>query len=521
MSPLNPLTARLRTLRCKIVQHQFINKNNALTIHPLQIKDLREGHLTGRPHCGFRYNQPMLNSPFPGADPQSGPNRMQLAPILTVSALNRLARETLEAALPLMWIGGEISNLTRAASGHLYFTLKDGNAQVRCTMWRNRAQLLAFRPENGTQVEARALVTLYEARGDYQLNIETVRPAGIGDLSEAFRRLKDRLAAEGLFDAEAKRALPRFPRAIGLITSPAAAALRDVLVTLERRAPQLSIVLYPALVQGADAATRLTEAARTASTRAPGDGIEVLLLVRGGGSLEDLWSFNDEALARALRNCSVPVISGVGHETDFTITDFAADLRAPTPTGAAELVSAGWYAARHELATLRPQLERSFQRRLEALAQRLDRASLRLVHPRERLRQARADLDSNRSRLQHALQRQLERARFRQATLDAHMARLRPDVRAAQLRVSELGRRLRQASAALIGQRQLQIGTLAAHLQHLGPDAVLARGYAIARDAHGRVLRSAAEVTTEAVVEVQLATGSLQTRVTARLLPAP
>ena len=264
---------------------------------------------------------------------------MQLAPILTVSALNRLARETLEAALPLMWIGGEISNLTRAASGHLYFTLKDGSAQVRCTMWRNRAQLLAFRPQNGMQVEARALVTLYEARGDFQLSVEAVRPAGMGDLFEAFKRLKDKLAAEGLFDAEAKRALPRFPRAIGLITSPAAAALRDVLVTLERRAPQLSIVLYPVPVQGADAAARLTDAVRRASARAHQDGIEALVLVRGGGSLEDLWSFNDEALARALRHCSVPVISGVGHETDFTIADFAADLRAPTPTAAAEMAA--------------------------------------------------------------------------------------------------------------------------------------------------------------------------------------
>ena len=485
----------------------------------MQIKDLREGLLTGRSHCGFRYNSPMHKPPFPRADPSSDSNRMQLAPILTVSALNRLARETLEAALPLMWIGGEISNLTRAASGHLYFTLKDGNAQVRCTMWRNRAQLLAFRPQDGMQVEVRALVTLYEARGDYQLNVEAVRPAGIGDLFEAFKRLKDKLAAEGLFDAEAKRALPRFPRAIGLITSPAAAALRDVLVTLERRAPQLSIVLYPAPVQGADAATRLADAVRSASARAHGDGIEVLLLVRGGGSLEDLWSFNDEALARALRNCSVPVISGVGHETDFTIADFAADLRAPTPTGAAELVSAGWYAARHELATLGPQLERSFQRRLETLAQRLDRASLRLVHPRERLRQARADMDTSSGRLQRAMQRQLERARARHAMLDAHIARLRPDLGTARLRVSELGRRLHHASAALISQRQLQLGTLAAHLQHLGPDAVLARGYAIARDANGRVLRSAAEVTTEAVVEVQLAVGRLQTRVTARVLP--
>ena len=386
-------------------------------------------------------------------------------------------------------------------------------------MWRNRAQLLALRPENGMRVEIRALVTLYEARGDYQLSVEALRPAGIGDLFEAFNHLKDKLAAEGLFNADAKRALPRFPRGIGLITSPAAAALRDVLVTLGRRAPHLPIVLYPAPVQGADAAARLTEAVRTASARALEDGIDVLMLVRGGGSLEDLWSFNDEALARALRTCPVPVLSGVGHETDFTIADFAADLRAPTPTGAAELVSAGWYAAHHELAALSPQLERSLQRKLDTLAQRLDRAALRLVHPRERLRQARTAIDSSRGRLQRAMQRQLEHARFRHATLDVHIARLRPNLSAAQAQLTELGRRLQHAGAALIDQRQLRIDTLAAHLGHLGPESVLARGYAIARDAQGRVLRSATEVTTEALVDIQLAQGRLQARVTGRLLP--
>src|SRR5690606_3704316 len=215
------------------------------------------------------------------------------SPVLGVSALNRMAREALEAALPLLWVGGEISNLTRASSGHVYFTLKDANAQVRCAMWRNRAQLLAFRPENGMRVEARALVTLYEARGDYQLNVEALRPAGIGNLFETFNRLKAKLAAEGLFDPALKRPLPRFPRGVGIVTSAAAAALHDVLAALRRRAPHLPLVLYPAPVQGNDAPARLVEALERAGTRALEDGIDLVLLVRGGGSIEDLWAFND------------------------------------------------------------------------------------------------------------------------------------------------------------------------------------------------------------------------------------
>lgn len=439
---------------------------------------------------------------------------MQSAPILTVSALNRLAREALESALPLMWISGEISNLTRAASGHLYFTLKDANAQVRCAMWRNRAQLLAFRPENGMQVEVRALITLYEARGDYQLNVEALRPAGIGNLFEAFNQLKNKLSAEGLFDPDAKRALPRFPRGIGLITSPTAAALRDVLVTLNRRAPHLPVVLYPAQVQGADAARQLTDAVITAGARAARDGIDVLLLARGGGSLEDLWAFNDEALARAVRASPIPVVSGVGHETDFTIADFAADLRAPTPTGAAELASAGWYAAHQEIAVLSPRLERSLARQLEALAQRLDRASLRLIHPRERLSRARSETETLAGRLQRAMQHNLERARFRHAAIDLRLSRQQPDFGAARRTLTLLAQRLQRAAHSCLDQGTTRINTLGAHLQHLGPESVLARGYAIARDANGRVLRSSQDVETGAAVDVQLAQGQLQTRVT-------
>lgn len=454
--------------------------------------------------------------PFQRAEDLDGAAGSLSTPVLGVSALNRMAREALEAALPLLWVGGEISNLTRATSGHVYFTLKDASAQVRCAMWRNRAQLLAFRPENGMRVEARALVTLYEARGDYQLNVEALRPAGIGNLFEAFNRLKAKLAAEGLFDPDQRRPLPRFPRAVGIVTSLQAAALRDVLVTLRRRAPHLAVVLYPAPVQGSDAAARLVAAVRDAGRRAPQDGIDLLLLVRGGGSIEDLWSFNDEALARALRACPLPVVCGVGHETDFTIADFAADLRAPTPTGAAELASAGWHAARSELGVLQPRLQRALERRLEGLAQRVDRAGLRLVHPRERLRQARTGLAHQGERLRRAMERRLERAAQRCAQARLRLAAAAPRPAGQRARLDTLAQRLQRASAAVLAHRKTRLETLSTHLEHLAPGAVLARGYAIARDAHGGVLRSAASVPAGAAVSVQLADGSLDTRVVGR-----
>lgn len=444
------------------------------------------------------------------------PTESLAAQVLSVSALNRIAREALEAALPLLWVGGEISNLTRASSGHLYFTLKDAQAQVRCAMWRNRAQLLAFRPENGMRVEAQALVTLYEARGDYQLNIEALRPGGIGNLFEAFNRLKEKLAAEGLFDPARRRPLPPYPRAVGIVTSPAAAALRDVIVTLRRRSPGLPIVLYPAPVQGVDAPARLLAALRAAGLRATSDGVEAILLVRGGGSLEDLWAFNDEALARAIRACPVPVISGVGHETDFTIADFAADLRAATPTGAAELVSAGFHAAPAELERHGRHLQRAMQRRLETLAQRLDRGALRLVHPRERLRRADATLVALGQRLDQAMRTQLERTRHRQAQLALRLQARRPDPARMRQQLDPLGGRLQRAIRSRLQSRGQHLDALAAHLQHLAPGAVLARGYSITRDAAGNILRSATDANPGDMLEVQLADGTLDSVVTGR-----
>uniref|UniRef100_A0ABX1PR37 Exodeoxyribonuclease 7 large subunit n=1 Tax=Aromatoleum anaerobium TaxID=182180 RepID=A0ABX1PR37_9RHOO len=433
--------------------------------------------------------------------------------MLSVAELNRLARQTLESRFPLLWVGGELSNLTRAPSGHLYFTLKDAQAQVRCTMWRNRAQLLPFRPENGMRVEARALVTLYEVRGDFQLGIEALRQAGVGNLFEAFVRLKDRLAGEGLFDAALKRALPRYPRRLGVVTSPAAAAWHDVLATLRRRAPHLEVVLYPAPVQGEAARTRLAEAVRVASGRAAMDGIDLLLLVRGGGGIEDLWAFNDENLARAIRTCPVPVVSGIGHETDFTIADFAADLRAATPTGAAELASAGYHEACARITSLGRTLSAALHYRLDTLAQRIDRAALRLVHPRECLAVGHERTARLGVRLAAAMSRRLERLHARNEQLRLRLEARRPDIEREAERCTRLANRLALAGERLIDRHGARLAGLAAHLQHLAPHAVLARGYSITRDAGGRILRTSAGVGAGERVSVELATGRLHATV--------
>lgn len=453
---------------------------------------------------------------FPYETPVSRPTGIEQTStaVLSVSALNRLAREALETALPLLWVGGEISNLTRAASGHLYFTLKDANAQVRCAMWRNKAQLLAFRPQNGMRVEARALVTLYEARGDYQLNIESLRPAGIGSLFEAFNRLKEKLAAEGLFDAAGRRPLPRLPRAIGVVTSAQAAALRDVIITLRRRAPHVPIIVFPTPVQGPDAGPGLLAALDAAAAHAAQASIDVVLLVRGGGSIEDLWAFNDETLARALRASRLPVVCGVGHETDVTIADFAADLRAPTPTGAAELVTEGWHAMRSTLPGLDVQLQRAMIRRLEALGQRLDRAALQLKHPRARMADEAKSLQGLGQRLSDAMRRRLAFDRLHAAHVGARLRAAVPRLAQDQRTMDALAHRLRRSLQHPLTHQRQRTEALAASLQHLAPEAVLERGYAIARDTQGRVLRHAAKVPDGATVSVQLAHGSLATRVT-------
>lgn len=433
--------------------------------------------------------------------------------VVSVSWLNRAAREALEGSFPLLWVAGEISTLTRAASGHIYFTLKDEQAQVRCTMWRNRAQLLGFRLEHGMRVEVRALVTLFEPRGDYQLSVEAVRQAGVGNLYEAFLRLKTRLDAEGLFDPAIKRPLPRFPRGIAVVTSPQAAAWKDVTAALARRAMHIPLSLYPTLVQGIGAPTQIAAAIAHAGARAAADCNDALLLVRGGGSLEDLAAFNDEAVARAIRACPIPVVVGVGHETDVSIADFAADLRAATPTAAAELVSAGYVELQDNLAHLGNRLTRAMQRRIENAAQRLDRAAARLTHPRQRLHNSRLHLANLEQRIQSLMRQGLAARTTQVSTLGLRLAARRPDLAARHHKLVNLEQGLQRAIHKLLADKQTRLDTLGQHLAHLDPRGVLSRGYSITRDASGHIVRSADSLAPGARIHVEFHDGVVDAKV--------
>lgn len=411
--------------------------------------------------------------------------------ILTVAQLNQAVGQLLEQNVPLMWVRGEVSNFTQAASGHWYFTLKDSRAAVRAVMFRSRAGAVGFVPRPGDQVEIRARVSLYEARGDFQLQVEGMRRAGMGNLYEAFLRLKAQLAGEGLFDAERKRAPLRLPRAIGVVTSLHAAALRDVLSALARRAPQVPVIVYPAPVQGADSAARLAAQVAAASAR---DEVDTLLLVRGGGSIEDLWSFNDEQLARQVAASRIPVISGVGHETDFTIADFVADVRAPTPTAAAELAC----APRTELLRVLDQAARALGRaqrhRLDQAAQRLDRVSAQLVSPAQRLARQGERLAALRHRLASAGRVPQGRRAARLALLAQSLAHRAPDAARARERVLGLAARLARAQARLLESRVAKLAAAGGQLRAFDPQNTLARGYAIVRDPGGAIVRDAAQL---------------------------
>ena len=432
---------------------------------------------------------------------------LDTATVVSISELNRRARATLESEFPLLWVAGEISNLTRATSGHVYFSLKDEAAQARCVMFRSRAASIPWRLENGQQVEARVLVSLYEARGDFQLNIETLRRAGLGRLFEAFARLKARLEAEGLFAAEHKRTLPRFPSRIGIVSSPGAAALRDVLVTLQRRAPHLEVILYPSLVQGNSAADDIARAITEAGQR---DECSLLLIVRGGGSIEDLWAFNEEVVVRAIASSTLPIISGVGHETDTTITDYVADLRAATPTAAAEIATQGWYAAAGEIADLEAALSRAVQYRVASGQQDLDHLSLRLVHPATRLAQSRDRLALQGSQLDASMARGLRRHRDRLNRAALSLGRTVPRTERCSGVIGLLAQRLDTAIRDQHRKRLNTLDNIAAALAHLNPEATLARGFSIVRDANGELITDASSVQTGQTVSLYLARGSAE-----------
>lgn len=430
--------------------------------------------------------------------------------ILTISEINRLARIALEKHLPSCWIRGELSNMVRAASGHWYFTIKDASASARCVMFRARNQFVDWPAREGDRIEIRAQASLYEARGDFQLIVEAMRKSGQGNLYEAFLRLKEKLQGEGLFDAERKQHVPAVPHSIGIVTSPQAAALRDVLTTLKRRWPLARVILYPCLVQGDSAPAQMQQALLLANQRAETD---VLLLVRGGGSLEDLWAFNDEALARTVATSRIPIICGVGHETDFTIVDFVADLRAPTPTGAAQMATPAASDVGERIIGLRKRLTGRMRSRLDTAWQDRDHLHRRLRHPRERLRHQLMTLHQLSQRLARSGHQLVQFSRTRLSHLQGHLLGAIPAPQADQERLTHLQRRLRQC---LDHQRELRSGRLSSlqtQLELLCPSLVLKRGYSIVRTLAGEVIVSVDQVSTGQSLSIELAHGQLNVEV--------
>jgi exodeoxyribonuclease VII large subunit len=404
---------------------------------------------------------------MPMADYDSFSTQKTPQKVLSVSELNRLARDVLQASFPLNWVSGEVSNFTRAASGHWYFSLKDASAQVRCVMFKGRNSYTDFTPREGDKIEARATVTLYEARGDFQLTIESIRKAGLGDLFEKFEQLKRQLQKKGLFETARKQAIPPYAKTIGIVTSPDAAALRDVLTTLNRRNPNTNVIIYPSPVQGKGAAGTIAKAINKANER---QEVDTLIICRGGGSIEDLWQFNEELVALAIANCSIPTISGVGHETDFTICDFVADSRAATPTAAAELACQDMSHLKQKLNNVAQQLNRQVILNLNQQSLRLDFLAQRLISPVQKLKN---QIDN----------------------------------------VKQLQNRLNYATQQVLDKHQQQLNQLKSSVEQLNPEAVLSRGYAIVSH-NGRPLTDSKQTDIGHALYIQLHHGEVQANVT-------
>ena len=434
--------------------------------------------------------------------------------VLTPSQLNTLARDLLEGAFPLIWVEGELGNVSRPSSGHLYFTLKDSRAQVRCAMFKPKSTWLRFLPRDGVQVLARGRLTLYEARGEYQLVLDHMEEAGEGALRRAYEELRTRLAAEGLFDTERKRPLPRFVRRIGVITSPSGAAVRDVLSVLARRFPLVEADVLPVPVQGSGAAAQIVEMLRDAIAS---ERYDVLVLARGGGSLEDLWAFNDEHLARAIAASPVPIVSAVGHETDFSLSDFAADVRAPTPSVAAELMVPHRDDLLHRLRILEARLLNLQGQRLRQAMQRTDRAQLRLNawKPRARLDLLRRHQNEALRRLIAAWRRQVEREEARLRHADTVLRASHPQRRIARLRerMAAISQRPQNAIARRLGNEALRLRGLARSLEAVSPLATVARGYSILSHDDGRIVRSVLDASPGDRLDARLVDGSLRVKV--------
>ncbi|WP_426935102.1 exodeoxyribonuclease VII large subunit [Pseudomonas fulva] len=431
--------------------------------------------------------------------------------VLTVSQLNGRARVLLEDVFRSVWVEGEISNLARPASGHMYFTLKDSGAQVRCALFRQSATRVRQALRDGLAVRVRGKVSLFEGRGDYQLILDTVEPAGDGALRLAFEALKEKLGAEGLFSTDSKRALPAHPQRIGIITSPTGAVIRDIISVFARRAPQVELNLIPTAVQGREAIAQIVRAIRLADSR----GFDALILARGGGSLEDLWCFNEEAVARAVAACKTPIVSAVGHETDVSISDFVADVRAPTPSAAAELLAPDSSGLQHRLDGLQRRLTLRMQNRLVHDRLRLESLIRRLRHPGERLRQQAQRLDDLDMRLRRAFLHNLNQRRERLVRLETRLAAQHPGRTLALLgqRLDSLAERLPRAMRDVLKDRRQRFQAQLQTLQIVSPLATLARGYSILLDEQGQAIRSAEQTRNGQRLTARLNEGELQVRV--------
>ena len=424
--------------------------------------------------------------------------------VFRVAELNFAIKQLLENNVPLLWVSGEISNFVKAASGHFYFSLKDDQAQVRCVMFRHKNQLLSNPVCNGQQVEVLALATLYEQRGDFQLAVEQLRPAGQGILFEQFARLKQLLERQGLFDAGRKRPLPAFPKCIGIVTSPQAAALRDVISTLKLRMPSVPVVLYPAPVQGTGSAEKIAAAIQLANNRAECD---VLIVCRGGGSIEDLWAFNEEVVARAIANSNIPIISGVGHETDFTIADFVADERSPTPTAAAQRVVPDRHTLLENLAGISLRLKRVQHSRLQNAMQTVDFLQRRLIHPAEHLHQLIQRLGQLQQRIQRAYAYRMQHQHWLWQSMSQRLRAEISDFARLDDRQVNLAKRLVHVMRTVQAQQLARVGNVAQHLILLNPQQVLARGYSLVQGVNGAVVSDAARLEAGARLHITFAKG--------------
>lgn len=439
---------------------------------------------------------------------------MQSPAIFTVSRLNQTVRLLLEREVGQVWISGEISNFTQPASGHWYFTLKDDTAQVRCAMFRNSNRRVTFRPQHGQQILVRASITLYEPRGEYQIIVESMQPAGEGLLQQKYEQLKAKLAAEGLFDQQSKQPLPSPAHCVGVITSKTGAALHDILHVLKRRDPSLPVVIYPTAVQGEDAPGQIVRAIALANSRQECD---VLIVGRGGGSLEDLWSFNDERVARAIFASQIPIVSAVGHETDVTIADFVADLRAPTPSAAAEMVSRNQLELLRQLQSGQQRLEMAMDYYLANRTRRFTQLEHRLQqqHPQLRLARQQTVLERLRQRMTYAMDNQLKRSGQRQQRMTQRLNQHSPQPRIhrAQNRVQQLEYRLAQLMSARLSATRERFGNTVTHLEAVSPLSTLARGYSVTTATDGNVLKQTKQVKAGDMLTTRLADGWVESEV--------